>query len=258
MSCCFITLPFQEELSFFKDMLGKKFGILGFQEKIDVIFKEACSDNVFVANCLLKQKPTTVVGAVVVGWTNILRKAYNFPQPDICVLTWKNKKQQHSVMLTACMWPFFFVVKSGIRFRPNPKMFAKIKWKPIKLFSCVSKRTFNRIRFSAFVVSAVGLLQVTQLINFSFIMYHGAHQRYHPLLIRMIISMTWASWSWLCNLSGSIKSPWLFKKLIKTMLFSVRLAWSWLSFSIQSCQFAHIGCETRTFDWLQTTSVFSL
>lgn len=59
--------------------------------EIDVIYVEACNGNFFISKYLLKQKLTTVAGTAVVAWTNVLRKADNFPQPDICILCGKTR-----------------------------------------------------------------------------------------------------------------------------------------------------------------------
>lgn len=59
--------------------------------EIDVIYVEACNGNFFISNYLLKRKQTSVAGTAVVAWTNILRKADNFPQPDIGILCGKTR-----------------------------------------------------------------------------------------------------------------------------------------------------------------------
>lgn len=97
--------------------------------EIDVIYVEACNGNFFISKYLLKQKLTTVAGTAVVAWTNILRKADNFPQPDICILCGKTNNTRTTAQCEASSVHVAFFVMSetnSIRTRPNSKLFIKI------------------------------------------------------------------------------------------------------------------------------------
>lgn len=131
----------------------------------------------------------------------------------------KNKKQQHSVMLT-CLWPFFV---SSERFSPHSKLFVKIEWKSIKLFSCVKKiiqLNLNLDFCCFFCWIAAGNTIDNFLINY--VSWYppavpptlNQNSNFHDL-IQLIPN--------LC--AAPVKCSWLFRKLIKTS-FSVRLAWS--------------------------------
>lgn len=135
-SCRFITFPFQKELW------------ISFLENAQLARSLACST--FRGNWChlcrslqwqflhLKVFIETKANNSVVAWTNILRKADNFPQPDICILCGKTRTTAQCEASSVHVAFFVMSETNSIRTRPNSKLFIKINKLSENPLSCAA------------------------------------------------------------------------------------------------------------------------